>query len=189
MIDLRGYIEAKLRDIILSWDEAGIYGISFLVQAKEAYTYNGHSNVPEFSVSYNTENDCRGAAPLSETRWNYAFWRQNETYIIEATAANEGMRVLFNWYEENDIDNVGYEDLTFCTIQKCVILAKALLVSMNCSKKFRRRQKVYITAALSDANLAGLSQSLFTIWNIPGIQSRQPKRLTRRAKQMNFFQP
>lgn len=58
MIDLRGYIEAKLRDIILSWDEAGIYGISFLVQANEAYTYNGHSNVPEFSVSYNTENDC-----------------------------------------------------------------------------------------------------------------------------------
>lgn len=124
MIDLRGYIEAKLRDIILSWDEAGIYGISFLVQANEAYTYNGHSNVPEFSVSYNTENDCRGAAPLSETRWNYAFWRQNETYIIEATAANEGMRVLFNWYEENGIDNVGYEDLTFCYDSKMRYIGK-----------------------------------------------------------------
>ena len=114
MTDLRDYIEAKLCTLISSWDETGIYAISFLVQANESYTYNGHSNVPEFSVSYNTEKDCQGAAPLSEARWNYAFWRQNETYIIEADATNEGMRLLFNWYEENGVDNVGYEDTSSC---------------------------------------------------------------------------
>lgn len=114
MINLQDYIEAKLHALISSWDESGIYAISFLVQANESYTYNGHSNVPEFSVSYNTEKDCQGAAPLSEARWNYAFWRQNETYIIEADVANEGIRLLFNWYEENGIDNVGYEDTSSC---------------------------------------------------------------------------
>lgn len=114
MIDLQAYLEEKLRDIISAWNEDDIYAISFFVYANEAYEYNGYSNVTEFSVSYNTEDDCRGAGALSEERWNYAFWRQDETPVIEADYQNEGMKILFDWYEENGIDNIGYEDYDAC---------------------------------------------------------------------------
>lgn len=114
MIDLQTYLENKLRYVISSWSECGIYAISFFVNANEAYEYNGFSNVTEFSVSYNTENDCRGAGELSEERWNYAFWRQDEIPIIEAYEEDEGMKILFDWYKENGISNIGYEDYNAC---------------------------------------------------------------------------
>lgn len=114
MIDLQAYLENKLRDIISVWNEDDIYAISFFVHANEAYEYNGCSNVTVFSVSYNTEKDCDGAGELSEERWNYAFWRQDETPIIEADRENEGMKILFDWYRENGIDNIGYEDYDAC---------------------------------------------------------------------------
>ncbi len=114
MIDLQAYLEKKIRGIISAWNEDDIYAISFFVYANEAYEYNGYSNVTQFSVSYNTEKDCSGAGELSEERWNYAFWRQNETPIIEADNENEGIKFLFNWYEENSVDNIGYENYDAC---------------------------------------------------------------------------
>ncbi len=114
MIDLQAYLEKKLRDVISTWTETDIYAISFFVYSNEAFVYKGHSNVTEFCVSYNTENDCVGTGELSEERWNYAFWRQNETPIIKANNENEGMRILFEWYEENGIDNIGYENYDSC---------------------------------------------------------------------------
>ena len=96
MTNLRAYLESALGSVISSWNEKDIYAISFLVCANEAYEYGGCSNVTEFSVSYNTEKDCDRAPPLSEERWNYAFWRQNETYIIDANPTSEGMRILFD---------------------------------------------------------------------------------------------
>ena len=114
MSDLKDYLEKQVRRIISGWDEEGIYAISFFVYANEAYEYNGYSNVTEFSVSYNTEQDCDGAGALAEERWNYAFWRQNETPVIAADDENEGMRMLFDWYRENGIEKIGYEDSTTC---------------------------------------------------------------------------
>lgn len=114
MIDLQAYLENKLRDIISAWNENDIYAISFFVYSNEAYEYNGYSNVTKFSVSYNTENDCNGAGELSEERWNYAFWRQDETPIIDVDNENEGIKILFDWYKENRIDNIGYEDYNAC---------------------------------------------------------------------------
>lgn len=111
MIDLQGYLENKLRLIISSWNEKDIYAISFFVCANEAYEYKGFSNITRFSVSYNTENDCGGAGEFSEERWNYAFWRQNETPVLNE---KEDMTILFDWYKENGIDNIGYEDYTQC---------------------------------------------------------------------------
>ncbi len=110
MIDLQGYLENKLREIISSWNEDDIYAISFFVYADETHEYNGHTNLTRFSVSYNTEKDCYGADELSEERWNYAFWRQDEKSVIDAETEDEAVEILFNWYKENGINNVGYED-------------------------------------------------------------------------------
>ena len=114
MINLQAYLEKKLRSIISTWNEDDIYAISFFVYANEVYEYKGYSNVTEFSVSYNTEKDCRGAGELSEKRWNYAFWRQNETPVIEADDQNEGIKILFDWYAENGVYNIGYENYDAC---------------------------------------------------------------------------
>ena len=114
MSDLKSFLQNKLCNIISSWCEDDIYAISFFVSYNESYQYDGYSNLTEFSVSYNTERDCAGADELSEKRWNYAFWRQNEVPIIEYNSKNEGAKILFDWYEKNNIKNIGYEDYSSC---------------------------------------------------------------------------
>ena len=127
MIDLQAYLEKKLRDIISAWNEDDIYVISFFVDANESYEYNAYSNVSEFSVSYNTENDCSGVGELSEERWNYAFWRQDETPVIKADNGNEGIKILFDWYKENSISNIGYEDYDGCYDNEMRYIGKGLV--------------------------------------------------------------
>lgn len=122
MMDLQAYLEGKLRGILSAWEEDDIYAISFLVYANEAYRYRGYSNVTEFSVSYNTEKDCPGAGALSEERWNYAFWRQEEVPVIAADG--EGMDILFDWYQEKGISNIGYEDPKTCYDEKMHYIGK-----------------------------------------------------------------
>ena len=110
MIDLCGFIEKQVCTIISGWDEADIYAISFFVESNESYEYKGYSNVTEFHISYNTERDCKGLGEISEERWNYAFWRQNEIPIFETDNKNEWMDILFCWYKEQGISNIGYEN-------------------------------------------------------------------------------
>ena len=112
MVDtnLEEYLYEKIIPIIRSWDEKDIYAISFFVYSNEAYVYQGISNFPEFSVGYNTEADCNGADLYDEERWNFAFWRQNNEYIIESTEAKEGAEFLLNWYRSRGIENIGFED-------------------------------------------------------------------------------
>ena len=93
-----------------TWCEDGIYAISFFVYSNEAYEYKGFSNVSSFAISYNTEDDCKGADQYSEKRWNYAFWRQDETMIIDPDEPNELTDLLFDWYKEHGILNIGEED-------------------------------------------------------------------------------
>lgn len=114
MVNLQEYLEKNLRSIISAWNEDDIYAISFFIYANEAYRYKGYSNVTKFSVSYNTERDCGCADEFSEKRWNYSYWRQNEIPIIEPDDKNEGMKILFDWYKENGIDHIGYEDQNAC---------------------------------------------------------------------------
>lgn len=106
MTDLKEYLYQRVKKEIALWYVKDIYAISFFVYSNEAYTYGEFSNVTNFSISYNTESDCGGADKCSEERWNYSFWRQNEIVITD----NEGMKILFQWYKENGINNIGHED-------------------------------------------------------------------------------
>ena len=123
MIDLQKYLDPKLRKVISSWKEDDIYAISFLVYANEAFAYGGYANLPYFSVSCNTEHALDGANVLSEKRWNYAFWPQDETPIID-TADEESVKVLLAWYKENGIDHLGYEDPASCYDDKMRYIGK-----------------------------------------------------------------
>ena len=77
MIDILEKLYLKVKSIMDTWREDGIYAISFFVYSNEAFEYNGFNNVSSFAISYNTERDCDGAGQYDEERWNYAFWRQN----------------------------------------------------------------------------------------------------------------
>lgn len=111
MIDIVDILYNKVKAVIMEWEtEPDVYAISFFVESNEEYRYAGFSNISEFAISYNAESDCEGAGKYDEERWNYAFWRQDETFIIDSGNANEEIKLLFEWYKENHIDNIGYED-------------------------------------------------------------------------------
>lgn len=110
MINITEKLYTKIKSVIDTWHKKDIYAISFFVYSNEAYEYRGFSNVSSFAISYNREKDCKGAGPLDEERWNYAYWRQDETPIIDPDRPNELTDLLFDWYKENGITNIGAED-------------------------------------------------------------------------------
>ena len=110
MINIAEKMYEKVKSIIETWSEDDIYAISFFVNSNESYEYKEFSNVSYFAVSYNTESDCDGAKQYAEERWNYAFWRQDEIPVIDPFEPDELTDLLFKWYEENGITNIGCED-------------------------------------------------------------------------------
>ena len=109
-IDIESVFYQKVKNIIADWKESGIYAISFFVYSNEAYEYQGYRNVSEFLISYNTEQDCGQAGALDEKRWNYAFWRQDVHAIVDIYEGDEGADLLFKWYHQNNIKDIGFED-------------------------------------------------------------------------------
>ncbi len=121
MPDLEKYIYEKVKHIISKWDEDDIYAVSFFVESNEAIEYNGYSNVTCFAVSYNTESYLDGAGELDEERWNYAYWQQDEYPIIDPYEGSESAKLLFDWYNENNIRNIGFEDYDCYDANGCYI--------------------------------------------------------------------
>lgn len=92
------------------WEAKDIYAVSFLIYANEAYTYNGYENITHFAVSYNRESFLEDDDLYGEDRWNYAYWEQDETPIIDADEETPEIADLFKWYADQGITNIGYED-------------------------------------------------------------------------------
>lgn len=107
MINIKKALKDKIKSIISDWNVPDIYAISLFVESNEAYTYRNFENVSRFAISYNTELDCMGAGQYDEERWNYAYWKQNEFLIIDPYYKTELTELLFDWYAENGIDNLG----------------------------------------------------------------------------------
>ncbi len=123
MINISEKLYNAVKSIITTWNEDGIYAISFFVYSNEEYEYKGFSNVSSFAISYNTEEDCEGAGQYDEERWNYAFWRQDEISVIDPYEPNELTALLFDWYKENGITNIGEEDED-CYDEDCKYIGK-----------------------------------------------------------------
>ena len=110
MINMTEKLYTAIKSIMSTWNEKDIYAISCLVYSNECNEYKDFTNVSSFAISYNTEKDCEGADLYDEERWNYAYWRQNETWIINPDEPNDLTDLLFDWYAENGITNIGEED-------------------------------------------------------------------------------
>jgi hypothetical protein len=181
MINLEEYLFNRVKPVIESWGEKDIYAISFFVYSNEEFKYQGNQNVSEFSIGYNTEKDCNDAPQGSEERWNFAYWRHDMIPIIEPSNDNEGIKILFDWYKENGIENIGYEDYETCYDEKmnyigkgpigyyellCVVsnVAKRIQIENVVNKKFGKRIPIsvhdleypwYIEQATENANPNG----------------------------------
>lgn len=101
-------LEQQIRHIISNWKDEDIYAISFLVTTNESSIYKGISNFPEFSIGYNTEFDCDGAEQLSDERWNFAYWCQNNIELLSAELCDMSDELL-RWYEEQGVVDIGVE--------------------------------------------------------------------------------
>lgn len=124
MIDIEKILYDKVKSEISKWNEDGIYAISFFVNSNEAYEYKNYKNVSTFAIRYNTEDDCEGAGPLDEERWNYAFWRQDEVAVIDIDEPNECADALYKWYAEQGIDNIGHEEMQNQYDEECNYIGK-----------------------------------------------------------------
>ncbi len=123
MINITEKIYSKVKSVMEAWSESDIYAISFFVYSNESYEYKNFTNVSSFAISYNTEKDCKGAGIYDEERWNYAFWRQDENPIIDPYDPDELTDLLFEWYKENGITNIGEEDAD-CYDENCNYIGK-----------------------------------------------------------------
>lgn len=110
MIDMEQLLYDKVKPILCSWQEPDIYAVSFFVYSNEEYTYGDFENVSTFEVSFNTETGCDGAGKRSEERWNYAFWPQDTTPIIDIERPDSVTKALFDWYREQGIEDPGEEE-------------------------------------------------------------------------------
>lgn len=105
-MDFETFLEKEIRKEISSWQRKDIYAISFFVSYNEENSYRGINRFPEFSVGYNTEEFCEDAGALSEERWNYACWEQNNTEIL-SSERQEAAALFLEWCKSEKIGNVG----------------------------------------------------------------------------------
>ena len=124
-INLHEFIYQKVMKVLYGWDYRDVYSISFFVYSNEAYEYKEYSNISTFEISCNKEtyfqktyeqekkfnekyafslNVCDNPK-YSEARWNYASLEMDEISILD----DQGYDLLFCWYKQEGIDNIGYE--------------------------------------------------------------------------------
>jgi len=112
MTPIRKILFNRIKQIIDYWPIEDQYAISFFVYTNESYEYSGYSNVPYFAISYNTDSQCDTDDSYGEERWNYAFWPQNESVIIDTAQLTPETEHLFSWYRDIGLENIGFEDPT-----------------------------------------------------------------------------
>ncbi len=100
------YIKEKIKTELPNLKLNGVYAISFFLNCNEVYV-----TIPQLSISCNTENE-ENMDPMSEERWNFAFWLMNVIDII-SEEDRESINKLQEWYKEIGVNNPGFEDMSW----------------------------------------------------------------------------
>ena len=96
--EIKNYLKSIAKDT---------YVISIFINFNECNVYDNIENFPNVSIFSNTLSDIEDCND-EEEKWNMAFWGCNdEIYLI---ADDKSAKLLVDWYAENDVDNIGYED-------------------------------------------------------------------------------
>lgn len=109
MIDMQQALYNRIKSVMQTWHKPNVYAVSFFVYSNECFEYRGFENVSELAISCESEDNCPGAGPSDEERWNYAYWTQDDTAIIDTSKSNLLTDMLFDWYTENGIETPGQE--------------------------------------------------------------------------------
>ena len=105
---LANLLRKRIAEKIAKWNQHDIYAISLLMTYNELSIYDGIKNFPEISIGYNTKEYCGCASLLSEERWNYACWEQNNEVILN-NQDTVGADLLLKWWSEQGVSSLGYE--------------------------------------------------------------------------------
>lgn len=102
-------LKQQIQECINKWTEEDIYAISFYI-----YYAADNPTHPVLQVGYNTESNCKKQLEestacglpdsLTEAKWNYAFWLQNEELVFGYDG--ETKRIVEEW-----LDGLGYRYL------------------------------------------------------------------------------
>ncbi len=87
------FIKCRIKNDLPKLNIKDVYAVSFFLNCNEVY-----DTIPLFSVSCNVEDDDNKES-LSEERWNFAFWLQNEIDII-CEEDRESINKLKDWFKE-----------------------------------------------------------------------------------------
>lgn len=110
---IKRHIINEITEYIKAIEDNTIEVISILVICNESYEYKGIRSFPKVTINYIKTNDCCNLSSLSEEKWNIAFWDDRKEYsIIDSESNIVGAEILYNWYIQNNIKNIGYEDET-----------------------------------------------------------------------------
>lgn len=85
-----------------------VYSISFFVHTNEDVKYKGIPNFPMFSISFNRESYL--ADYDEDERWDFACWEQDEIEIIHPISKKHNSELLYQWFCENGITDIGQEN-------------------------------------------------------------------------------
>ncbi|MCL2555970.1 MAG: hypothetical protein FWE03_02995 [Firmicutes bacterium] len=139
---LEDYLFNRIVPIFDGWiikkDIKDIYAISFFVYSNECNNWNGINNISEFSINYLANKHFKNEAATSKEDWDILSSccqgnlemqiiqpnGESETGKIIHTKNTEGIKFLFEWYNENKIVNIGHEDYNNCYDDKNYYIGK-----------------------------------------------------------------
>jgi hypothetical protein len=102
MSDLSSHVYSaavQALDAIPTDELADIYAVSFFV-----YDEEDDPRKPTVTVGFNTEADVAASGGDDESRWNYAFWRQNQLAVVCDSAADPaGAALREAWAREQGL--------------------------------------------------------------------------------------
>ncbi len=111
--ELRNYLLSDIKRVVEGWDKSDIYAISLFVQDNL-----DNPCEPTVTLGYNTEENFRSqiedAWDEAEARWNYAFWLQNEEYIL---GLEDTQAIVKQWINAKGFHYYTYEEM-FCADQE-----------------------------------------------------------------------
>lgn len=147
----RKKLKANLKKMIVAnikaWNENDIYAISLFVNNQNDNQYK-----PTVTLGYNTESqvtqEIQNAADEQESRWNYAFWIQNEFFCFGEGETEED---IVYWLDENQLLNNDEEDVEITSkkterlfVEELISIVKEIHNSKLLTEKFGKEIPIII---------------------------------------------
>ena len=108
---LKKYLYEQILKYLYYLNDNDVYVISILIINDEESIYRGITHFPKVYITHNTEHNCECKSNISEERWNIAYWHNTKDIaIIDYIENIKGAELLYEWYFQNQITDIGFEN-------------------------------------------------------------------------------